>query len=102
MPRRIPADVLEASALSIQGPPEARRPGEDAVRVQILAAEQRAAVRQQAIGQIAARHAGGEVISTVPLTASTLKERAGFVLDATLEDDTLSLRIDGLKKVDGP
>src|SRR5262249_10302841 len=63
---------------------------------------QRAAVRQRAIGQVTARHADGEVISAVPLTTSTLKQGAAFVLDATLEDDTFSLRFDGLKKEDGP
>ena len=50
---------------------------------EMLATEQRAAVRQRAMEQITARHADGEVISTVPLTASTLKQGAAFVLDAT-------------------
>jgi hypothetical protein len=60
---------------------------------EVLTAEQRAAVRQQAIEQIAARHADGEVLSTTPLTAATLKQGAAFVLDATLEDDTFSVRM---------
>ena len=38
----------------------------------------------------------------IPLTAAALQAGPSFVLDATLEDDLLSLRFDGLKKVDGP
>ena len=38
----------------------------------------------------------------IPLTAAALRAGPSFVLDATLEDDVLSLRFDGLKRVDGP
>ena len=38
----------------------------------------------------------------IPLTAAALRAGPSFVLDATLEDDLLSLGFDGLKRVDGP
>ncbi len=103
MPSRITAAVLEAF-LHCRYKGHLKQAGQMGTRsnYEILADEQRAAVRQQAIERITTRHADGEVISTVPLTASTLKQGAAFVLDATLEDDTFSLRFDGLKKVDGP
>src|SRR5688572_22026919 len=66
-----------------------------------LTAEQGDAVRQRAVERVADRHAADEVIRGVALTTPTLKRGAAFVLDATLEDDTFSLRIDGLKRVDG-
>src|SRR5208337_4435617 len=67
-----------------------------------LLIENRQAVRQQAIGKILARHAEGEVVRDIILTAAALREGPSFVIDATLEDDLLSLSIDGLKRVDGP
>jgi predicted RecB family nuclease len=58
-------------------------------------------VRLKAVEKILARHRDGEVSRNVPLTAATLREGPSFVLDATLEDDSLSLAFDGLKKVEG-
>jgi len=102
MPPQITADVLEAF-LHCRYKGHLKQAGQMGTRseTEVLAAEQRAAVRQQAIEQVTARHADGEVISAVPLATSTLKQGAAFVLDATLEDDTFSLRFDGLKKADG-
>jgi predicted RecB family nuclease len=59
-------------------------------------------VRQKAIGKILARTPEGEVARDIPLTAATLRAGSSFVLNATLEDDLLSLSFDGLKRVDGP
>ena len=59
-------------------------------------------VRQQAIDRILARTPEGEVARDIPLTAATLRAGSSFVLNATLEDDLLSLTFDGLKRVDGP
>ncbi|HEX4613023.1 MAG TPA: TM0106 family RecB-like putative nuclease, partial [Urbifossiella sp.] len=103
MSSRITAEVLEAF-LHCRYKGHLTQAGQVGMRsdYEVLTAEQRAAVRQQAIEQIAARHADGEVLSTTPLTAATLKQGAAFVLDATLENDTFSMRMDGLKKVDGP
>jgi predicted RecB family nuclease len=103
MTPRITADVLEAF-LHCRYKGHLKQAGQMGARseYEALAAEQRAAVRRRAIEQITARHADGGVLSTVPLTAPTLKRGALFVLDATLEDDAFSLRFDGLKQVDGP
>src|SRR5262249_36382521 len=59
-------------------------------------------VRQQAIGKILSKHPEDEVARDICMTAAALRVGPSFVLDAALEDDMLSLRFDGLKKVDGP
>jgi predicted RecB family nuclease len=59
-------------------------------------------VRQTAIGKILAKHPEADVTRDIPLTASALRAGRWFVLDATLEDDLLTLNFDGLKRVDGP
>ena len=64
--------------------------------------ENRHAVSQQAIGKILARNPEGEVARDIILSATALREGPSFVLNATLEDDLLSLSVDGLKRVDGP
>ena len=67
-----------------------------------LLAERRAKVRLVAIETILARHAGEEIPRNFPLTTAALKQGAAFILDATLQDDLLSLGFDALKKVEGP
>ncbi len=67
-----------------------------------LLVENRQEVRHRAIGKILARHAEGEVARDIILIAAALREGPSFVLNATLEDDLLSLTFDGLKRVDGP
>jgi predicted RecB family nuclease len=59
-------------------------------------------VRQSVIGKILSKYPEGEVARDISLTAAALRAGPSFVLDATLEDDLLSLRFDGLKKVAGP
>src|SRR6516165_5662679 len=58
-------------------------------------------VRQQAIAKILAKHPEAEVARGIPLTVAALQSGPPFVLDASLEDDLLSLGFDGLKRVDG-
>src|SRR3954447_630352 len=58
-------------------------------------------VRQQAIGRILAQRPGAEVARGITLTTAALRAGPSFVLDATLEDDVLSVCFDGLKRVDG-
>jgi predicted RecB family nuclease len=67
-----------------------------------LLAAARAGVRQMAIGKILARHTEGEIARDIPLTVTALRAGASYVLDATFEDDLLSLGFDGLKRVGGP
>jgi predicted RecB family nuclease len=59
-------------------------------------------VRQQAIAKILAKYPEAEVARDIPLTVAALQSGPPFVLDASLEDDFVSLRFDGLKRVDGP
>jgi predicted RecB family nuclease len=59
-------------------------------------------VRQQAIDKILARTPESEVVRDVPLTAAALRAGSSFVLNATLEDDLVSISFDGLKRMDGP
>ena len=59
-------------------------------------------VRQQAIGKILAQHPAAEVARDIILTSAALRAGPPFVLDATLEDDILSVCFDGLKRVDRP
>src|SRR5208283_5262907 len=63
-----------------------------------LLVENRQEVRHQAIGKILARNPEGEVVRDISLTAATLRAGASFVLNASLEDDLLSLSFDGLKR----
>src|SRR5262245_15720629 len=59
-------------------------------------------VRHQAIDKILAKHPENEVARDIPLATTALRLGPSFVLDASLEDDLMNLRFDGLKKVDGP
>ncbi len=67
-----------------------------------MSAELRDDVRRQAIDRITAREPGAALLREAPLTTSVLKAGPAFVLGAVLEDDSFSLRFDGLKRIDGP
>lgn len=67
---------------------------------ELLLAELRGEVRLGAIEQIAQHHQGME--RNLPLSPITLRRGVPFLIDATLEDDQVSLVFDGLKRVDGP
>ena len=63
--------------------------------------ELRAEVRLQAVDMIIARYSGDQVARNIPLTTAGLKRGPQYILDGTLEDDTLALHFDGLKRVEG-
>jgi len=63
--------------------------------------ELRAEVRLKAIDAIVARHPGDQVARNIPLTTAGLKQGPQYVLDGTLEDDSLALHFDGLKRTEG-
>jgi predicted RecB family nuclease len=69
---------------------------------ELLLAESRDAVRRRAIDKILARHPEEEVEQDVVLTRAVLKKGAAFLVNATLEDEHVSLAFDGLKRVPGP
>src|SRR5262245_26057879 len=64
--------------------------------------ELRAEVRLKAIEAIIARHPDDQVARNIPLTVAALKRGPQYLLDATLEDDSMAILFDGLKQVDGP
>ena len=66
-----------------------------------LLAANRQEVRQQAIGKILAKHPEEQVARDISLTTDELRAGPPYVLGATLEDDLVSLRFDGLKRVNG-
>jgi predicted RecB family nuclease len=68
---------------------------------EVLLAATRQDVRRQAIEKILAKHPEEQVARDISLTADELRSGPPYMLDATLEDDLVSLRFDGLKKVDG-
>jgi predicted RecB family nuclease len=66
-----------------------------------LLAADRHEVRRQAIERLRAKYPEGEVARNISLTTAALRAGPTFVLDASLDDDCLSLVFDGLKRVDG-
>src|SRR5262249_27704996 len=68
---------------------------------ELLLAESREEVRRRATDKILSRHSADGIERDVPLTPATLKRGAAFLLNATLEDDSLFLTFDGLQRVPG-
>src|SRR3954468_10194662 len=103
MPAKITTDVLE-SYLSCKYKSYLKLTGQQGTKsdYETLLMEMRAEARLAAIDKILASHPGEEIPKNIPITISALKEGASFLLDATLEDDLVSLVLDGLKKVEGP
>jgi predicted RecB family nuclease len=102
MAGKITYDVLEGY-LNCRYKGHLKLAGERGTRsdYEALLAERRADVRMRATDKILARHPGDEVARNVPLTPAALKRGPAFVLDAVLEDEAVSLHLDGLKRVDG-
>lgn len=61
----------------------------------------KASSREQALTLLAARYGEGAAGRGAAVTAALLTQGAPFLLDASLEDDGLSLRLDALKRMDG-
>jgi hypothetical protein len=58
-------------------------------------------VRHKAIDKILARHQEVQVARSIHLTTAALRRGPLFVLDASWEDNLISLSFDGLKRVPG-
>ena len=103
MATKITREVLE-SYLNCKTKAHLKLTGQQGIRSDYegLLISTRQEVRQQAIGKILAKHPEAEVARDIPLTTAALRAGPLFVLDATLEDDVMSLSFDGLKRVDGP
>jgi predicted RecB family nuclease len=61
----------------------------------------RAEVILKAIATIISRYPGDQVARNFPLTTAGLKRGPQYILDGTLEDETLALHFDGLKRMEG-
>jgi predicted RecB family nuclease len=68
---------------------------------EVLLAGARDEVKHTAIEKIITQHRQDQVPRGIPLTNSVLKHGLPFVLETTLEDATISLSFDGLKKAPG-
>jgi predicted RecB family nuclease len=62
----------------------------------------RLASREAALARLVTRFGAGGAHQGMAVTASTLKQGAQLLADIDLEDEGLALRIDALKRVDGP
>jgi len=103
MTTKITRDVLESN-LNCKYKGNLKLTGQQGTKsdYETLLTEMRAEVRLAAIDKIIARHPGEEIPRNIPLSTSALKQGAFLILDATLEDDLVSITFDGLKKVDAP
>ena len=63
--------------------------------------ELRTEVRLKATEAIIARHPGDQVAKNIPLTTADLKRGPQYILDGTVEDDSVALHFDGLKRTEG-
>src|SRR5262249_552071 len=59
------------------------------------------ASREAALARLVARFGEGDACRGVPATAATLKKGARLLVDATLEADGMSIRLDAVKRADG-
>jgi len=59
------------------------------------------ASREEALAQLVARFGEGDTCRATAITTATLKQRKALLIDVSLDDDAMSLRIDGLKRVAG-
>ena len=59
------------------------------------------ASRELALAGIVARYREGNAHRGAAITAATLKQGASLLVDAVVEDDSMSIRFDALKWVDG-
>src|SRR5262245_58675750 len=102
MSAKITRDVLEGY-LYCKFKGHLKQAGQQGTRsdYEALLLQQREEVRRRAVEKILDRHKEGQVARGIPLTASALKQGPLYVLDATLEDDLVAVRFDGLKRVEG-
>src|SRR5262245_16709096 len=103
MATKITREVLE-SFLNCKYKGHLKLAGQEGTRSdyeQLLAAS-RVEVSRRASEKLLARHPKEEVERDLVLAPVTLKRGTAFLLNATLEDERVSLAFDGLKRVPGP
>src|SRR5689334_20062680 len=101
MSRRLTLEILEAH-LHCRDKGHLNWAGEQAESsdYEVQSAGLRADVRQRALNRIAAHQPAAAVVREAPLTVAVLRAGPAFVLDAILEDDSFSLRFNGLSRGD--
>jgi predicted RecB family nuclease len=67
----------------------------------LLLAEMKSQTKRTIIGWVISRHRGGTVLRDVLVSAAELSGGPMLVVGATIEDDTFSLTLDGLKRAPG-
>jgi len=102
MAAKITRDILE-SYLQCKLKSHLKTTGHHGTRsdYETMLTEAHANVRHDAIDRLLAQHAEQNIAHNMPLTLDLLKQGPLYILDATAEDDNLSLIFDGLKKVPG-
>jgi predicted RecB family nuclease len=102
MSGKITSDVLE-SRLKCRYKGHLKTVGEQGLPhdYEILMKESRERIGRAATAKLLARYDGDEIPSGLSLTADVLKRGLPLLLDATFEDEDLSIRFDALLRVNG-
>jgi predicted RecB family nuclease len=102
MATKITRDVIDSS-LNCKYKGHLKLSGEHGIisDYEAMTAAARASSREQALLSLIARFGEGDVCRGTAVTAAVLKQGAAILLDASLEDEELSLCLDGLKRVEG-
>jgi predicted RecB family nuclease len=102
MSGKITSDVLE-SRLKCRYKGHLKTVGEQGLPhdYEILMKESRERIGRAATPKLLARYDGDEIPSGLSLTADVLKRGLPLLLDATFEDEDLSVRFDALLRVNG-
>lgn len=100
---KITQDILESN-LKCRYKAHLKLAGEQGVRsdYELLLRESRDRVRLAAATKLLDRQKSNEVLRSFVLTRAVLKQGLHLLLDATLEDDDLSIGVDALLRVAGP
>jgi predicted RecB family nuclease len=99
---KITKDVLQAS-LHCKYKAHLKIAGQQGTKsdYELLLAESRDEVRRQALNQILALHPAEHIERDVVLTRAALKRGAAYLINAAVEEESVSLAFDGLKRVPG-
>jgi predicted RecB family nuclease len=102
VPTKITRDVLE-SYLSCKLKAHLKLAGQQGAKCdyESLLLGVRDQVKSRATAALRADHPDSEIASKIPITPEVLRRGCPVILDATLEDDELSVLLDGLERTDG-
>jgi predicted RecB family nuclease len=103
MATKITRDIIE-SYLNCKYKGHLKLGGESGTRsdYEAMSAAVTQASREQAIAELVARFGGGDACRGIAVSAATLARGAPLLVEASIEDEDLSLCFDGLKGVEGP